>query len=108
MISVHSDCETPLGLENGEVKASDTQATSTYTLPNEDYSPTLGRLNNKVFNQFGISYKGDNTIYKDCSPVAFLHVCDWKKTEECGTNLVSMSAKEYTLNWQTLDIVDIF
>ena len=76
MISVHSDCETPLGLENGEVKASDTQATSTYTLPNEDYSPTLGRLNNKVFNQFGISYKGDNTIYKDCSPVALLHVCD--------------------------------
>lgn len=62
MISVHSDCETPLGLENGEVKASDTQATSTYTLPNEDYSPTLGRLNNKVFNQFGISYKGDETI----------------------------------------------
>lgn len=79
MISVHSDCETPLGLENGEVKASDTQATSTYTLPNEDYSPTLGRLNNKVFNQFGISYKGDKTIYKDCSPVALLHVCDWKK-----------------------------
>ena len=58
MISIHTDCETPLGLENGDVKASDISATSTYTVPNEDYSPTLGRLNNKVFNQFGISYKG--------------------------------------------------
>ena len=58
MISIHTDCETPLGLENGDVRASDTSATSTYTVPNEDYSPTLGRLNNKVFNRFGISYKG--------------------------------------------------
>ncbi|XP_015767871.1 PREDICTED: EGF-like repeat and discoidin I-like domain-containing protein 3 [Acropora digitifera] len=27
-------------------------------VPNEDYSSTLGRLNNKVSTQFGISYKG--------------------------------------------------
>jgi len=59
MIAIDTDCETPLGLENGDVRASDTSATSTYTaVPNEDYSPTLGRLNNKVFNQFGILYKG--------------------------------------------------
>ncbi|XP_078366665.1 protocadherin Fat 4-like [Oculina patagonica] len=58
IISIHTECETPLGLENGDVRASDTRATSTYTVPNEDYSPTQGRLNNKVFNQFGISYKG--------------------------------------------------
>ena len=59
MISVHTDCETPLGLENEEVGASDISATSTFNVPNEDYSPKLGRLNNKVSNQFGISYKGN-------------------------------------------------
>lgn len=58
VVSINTECESPLGLESGGVKASDTTATSTYTVPNEDYSPTLGRLNNKVFNQFGISYKG--------------------------------------------------
>ena len=59
VISVHTECGTPLGLENGDVKASDIRATSTYMVPNEDYSSTLGRLNNKVSTQFGISYKGD-------------------------------------------------
>ncbi|XP_067054992.1 protocadherin Fat 4-like [Acropora muricata] len=58
VISVHTECGTPLGLENGDVKASDIRATSTYMVPNEDYSSTLGRLNNKVSTQFGISYKG--------------------------------------------------
>ena len=58
VVSINTECESPLGLESGGVKASDTTATSTYTVPNEDYSPTLGRLNNKVSNQFGISYKG--------------------------------------------------
>ena len=58
VVSINTECESPLGLESGGVKASDTTATSTYTVPNEDYSPTLARLNNKVFNQFGISYKG--------------------------------------------------
>ncbi|XP_068723113.1 protocadherin Fat 4-like isoform X1 [Montipora capricornis] len=58
VVSIHTECDTPLGLENGDVKASNIQATSTYEIPNEDYSPTLGRLNNQVFNRFGISYKG--------------------------------------------------
>lgn len=58
MISINKDCATPLGLTNGDIRASDITATSSYTVPNEDYSPTQGRLNNKPFNQAGITYKG--------------------------------------------------
>ncbi|XP_048580487.1 cadherin-23-like isoform X2 [Nematostella vectensis] len=58
MIAVNTACATPLGLVSGDIKASDMTATSTYTVPNEDYSPTQGRLNNQPFNKAGVFYKG--------------------------------------------------
>ena len=58
MISVNADCETPLGMQSGDVKASDVSASSTLMVPDEDYSPTQGRLNNKPSILSGVNFKG--------------------------------------------------
>lgn len=58
MVPINKDCATPLGLSSGEIKSSQITASSSFIVPNEDYSPTQGRLNNQPFNQAGVTFKG--------------------------------------------------
>lgn len=58
MIAINKDCSTPLGLADGDVKASGMSASSIYVVPNEDYAPTQGRLNNQPIKQSGVTFKG--------------------------------------------------
>ena len=45
-------------MQSGDVKASDVSASSTLMVPDEDYSPTQGRLNNKPSILSGVNFKG--------------------------------------------------
>ena len=58
MVSVNAKCDTPLGMESGEVGASDVTASSTLVVPDEDYSATQGRLNNKPLRLNGVNFQG--------------------------------------------------
>ena len=58
VISLKTDCTTPLGLERGDIKSSDMTATSELKISDEDYSPTQGRLNALPFTNAGVDHKG--------------------------------------------------
>ena len=58
MVAVDNSCFMPLGLEDVTVAANEMTASSTYSLPNQNFNPTQGRLNNKPSTLSGIDYQG--------------------------------------------------
>ena len=58
MVAVDNSCFKPLGLEDLSVNANDMTASSTLSIPNENFNPTQGRLRNKPTTLSGIDYQG--------------------------------------------------